>query len=328
MRVSSYYDGGLSNLPLGLQTYGKFLNEFEDARDAVIVMRGRADKDTARYESKSVFKFEERDGNICDLPCSVKYYVDRKTGRPYKAFIITPLGKAIIDLGLKEEGRIIPRKISLSAHDDISAEINYKHPLSVRANIKSVGTGVVYPIQTREEALRENIDYDPESGFAQSESEPYDPERAFLEGGGYDPEEGLMGDPSNNEGSVQDQGNKDPINLDMSPKEFTELQRFYIVSKREKETFLVEHNEGTPEKPKIVYGPESYQAHTNECLYLTEAQKGVWIGVTPQNSEAEPRANEELWLLKFHHYIFINVSIDALPIIKKMNTEGESYGWN
>ena len=83
-----------------------------------------------------------------------------------------------------------------------------------------------------------------------------------------------------------------------------------------------------PEKPKIVYGPESYQAHTNECLYLTEAQKGVWIGVTPQNSEAEPRANEELWLLKFHHYIFINVSIDALPIIKKMNTEGESYGWN
>ncbi len=326
MRVSSYYNGGLSNLPLGLQTYGKFLDEFGDAKDAVIVMRRRADKNTARYESKSVFKFEEKDGNICDLPCSVKYYVDRKTGRPYKAFIITPLGKAIIDLALTESGRITPHKISLSAHDALSAEINYKHPLSVRANIESLGTRVVYPIQTREEVLQENIDYDPERGVAQSE--PYDPEEAFLEGGGYDPEESLTGDFSNNEGSVQDQDNQDPINLDMSPKEFTALQRFYIVSKRVKETLLVEHNKGTPEEPKIVYGPESHQAHTNECLYLTEAQKGIWIGVTPQNSEAEPRANEELWLLKFHHYIFINVSIDALPIIKEMNAIDERSGEN
>ncbi len=294
----SYFTSICSGVPFGLRSYVDLLQESGGRESTFLLNQGTS---KAKYVASAILPYEDGEGKKWAIPCQVKYHIDETTGLPHTAFIVTPFGKARINLVNNKKGIPLPVRISFSAYDYISEDVNYRNPLKVRANVKSDEN--IEPA----EVDSDNLNYDPERAFLGQDA--YDPGVSFCQN---DHSEFASDDTNDDDQRYSYEENPAPESSDSGLSgdhegNFFDLQRFYLTSRKSSVITLV--NNG-----KDVFVPSE-----DECLYVRDSQNGRWISATPSNSEVDPRASHEKWLLNFHLYAFAIISSESIPRLLQLN---------
>ena len=284
-----------TTIPLGMRAFAQRVSKGDGEPRFRNSTRTPSD---ATYKVETYFNYTSN-GNSIPVPCTVKFTADKKTKLPYRAMMVTPFGRALITLTPNEKGIPLPSSIYFHAHDYVSSQISYKDPLMIRAKL---------------------------GDEKHSECQDVDPEWV-----GYNPEKGFAAECEKSQsghGVNDDFSSEAETNNDSREDGFRDIQRFYIVSKRPYITELIPHTEYKDGTPHVVYGPETKQVKSNECLYSKEVQSGMWITATPSNSEVEPRSIFEERMLRLHIHAFAQIAEDSVVKIINLLKEDSSIGQN
>lgn len=289
----------------------------------VLKLKSQNELSTTFLEETYFQYYDYQEKQNVTFPCVLEYCVDKYSGFPNNVTVTSSFGKTEIG-GFVENERGIPypTKISFRAHDYLSTLIDYRHPLSVRARIempKEEPSEYFQGDPIAQEPYTE--EYDPEKSLANQEE--YNPEDTFLDESNvdkYDDSNVTYADPDPVDKANCEKGSDRPS--------FNKMFRYYMTSEVNKIPTLREHREISG---KISSGPEVDNIRSTESPYYglkDEEMKGMWLAVTPDSSEADPRADFEKWMLDFHSKCFFQCFSRSIDAIRDMNDELKHFREN